>query len=94
MKIKRKLQFPRSLFFLLIMFTTLQRNLFPALAVLVLPAGYYVGVQLREEVDTKAMKAQLEQLSSLERQAQLEQQRTALLEEKHALMSKLKHNDD
>ncbi|CAO3590616.1 hypothetical protein BCR42DRAFT_417034 [Absidia repens] len=76
------------------MFTTLQRNLFPALAVLILPVGYYVGVQLREENDTKAMKAQLEQLSAMERQAQLEQQRTALLEEKHALLSKLKQNEN
>ncbi|KAI8337096.1 hypothetical protein BC941DRAFT_426709 [Chlamydoabsidia padenii] len=75
------------------MFTTLQRNLFPALAVLVLPVGYYVGVQLREEKDNKAMKAQLEQLSTLERQAQLEQQRMALMEEKQVLMSKIKHNE-
>ncbi|CAO3610803.1 unnamed protein product [Cunninghamella blakesleeana] len=64
----------------------------PTLAVIIVPVGYFAGIQLRESQDEKAMKAQLEQLSSKERQTLLEQQRLALLEEQQALKAKLDQN--
>ncbi|KAL0080112.1 hypothetical protein F4703DRAFT_1932129 [Phycomyces blakesleeanus] len=56
------------------MLPSLQRNLFPALAVLILPCGYYAGVLLHEQ----------------ERQARLLEQREALAEERQALLQKIK----
>ncbi|KAF7730976.1 hypothetical protein EC973_001022 [Apophysomyces ossiformis] len=68
------------------MFAMLKRNLFPALAVVIMPCGYYIGVQLRENKDGKQLSLQE---SEEDRQARLQKQMEALMEERQLVLSKI-----
>lgn len=72
----------------------LKRNLIPTLAVLIVPFGYFYGIQLRENRDARAMASQLEQQSVEERIEHLRRQRETLLEEREAILEKLQHQQN
>lgn len=65
----------------------LKRNLFPTLAVIIVPVGYFVGVTLRESRDEQALRQSIvNQRETLERQkAALEEERNVLQEKRRML---------
>ncbi|KAI9311727.1 hypothetical protein BX666DRAFT_2031884 [Dichotomocladium elegans] len=66
----------------------LRKNIVPALAVIIVPVGYFYGIQLREDTDAKKMQLQLMQQSEEEVLARLEQQKAALEAERKAILEK------
>ncbi|CDS13944.1 hypothetical protein LRAMOSA06117 [Lichtheimia ramosa] len=75
------------------MLAFIKRNFVPAMAVTIVPLGYFFGIQLREDVDSRRIKEQLQQQSEEERIAQLEKRRAALIAERNAIMERRAMND-
>ncbi|OBZ83673.1 hypothetical protein A0J61_08277 [Choanephora cucurbitarum] len=71
------------------MLTKIKQNLFPALALMIIPCGYFIGTKLRERNDMKKM---LEQQQPMDQQDEesIRQQLEALREEREMVLSKLK----
>ena len=71
------------------MLTKIKQNLFPALALMIIPCGYFIGTELRERNDMKKM---LEQQQPMDQQDEesIRQQLEALREEREMVLSKLK----
>ncbi|KAI7883253.1 hypothetical protein K492DRAFT_175570 [Lichtheimia hyalospora FSU 10163] len=63
------------------------------MAVAIVPLGYFFGIQLREDRDSKRIKEQLEQQSEQERIAELEKKRAALIAERNAIMERRAGNN-
>ncbi|KAI9262327.1 NADP-dependent oxidoreductase domain-containing protein [Phascolomyces articulosus] len=59
----------------------LKANIVPAMAVFIVPFGYFYGIQLRKDSDAKEIQAKWQQQSEEERMERLRKQRAALLEE-------------
>lgn len=75
------------------MLAFIKRNFVPAMAVTIVPLGYFFGIQLREDRDSKRIKEQLQQQSEEERIAQLEKKRAALIAERNAIMERRANTD-
>ncbi|KAI8393586.1 uncharacterized protein BYT42DRAFT_609369 [Radiomyces spectabilis] len=67
------------------MLNRIKRNIYPVLAVITLPVGYYVGIQLRENADKKALLQQANE-AQLE---YLQKQRMQMLEEDKVVRQKI-----
>ena len=72
----------------------LKANIVPTLAVIVVPFGYFYGIQLRKDSDANEIQAKWQQLSEEERMERLRKQRAALLEERQILLEKQAKNKE
>ena len=72
------------------MLNKIKQNLFPALALMIIPCGYFVGTELRERNDMKKMLEQQQPMDNQHTEESLRQQLEALREEREMVLSKLK----
>ncbi|KAI7905700.1 uncharacterized protein BX663DRAFT_500608 [Cokeromyces recurvatus] len=69
------------------MFSAIKKNIYPAIALLTIPVGYYIGTELRERNDAK--KVLKEQVYDEDEMKKLRQQLEALKEERNLVLSKM-----
>lgn len=70
------------------MFAAIKSNIYPAIALTILPVGYYVGTELRERNDAKKQMLIAEESPSEEEIEKLKQQLETLREEREMVLSK------
>lgn len=66
----------------------IKNNIYPAIALMIIPCGYYIGTELRERNDLKKVMAQTPQETEQDVE-RLRQQLEALKEERQAVLSKI-----
>lgn len=72
------------------MFQVIKNNIYPAIALTILPVGYFIGTELRERNDAKkALLLSQDQVPDHEQMEQLKQQLEALKEEREMVLSKI-----
>jgi hypothetical protein len=71
------------------MFSAIKNNIYPAIALMILPCGYFIGTELRERNDAKKMLQQVDQVPDQEQIEKLRQQLEALKEEREMVLSKI-----
>ncbi|KAI7871506.1 hypothetical protein BDF14DRAFT_1761864 [Spinellus fusiger] len=69
------------------MLSILKHNSFIIPALIILPCGYYAGINFREFMDERSTENQ--QKSEAVRHAKLREQREAILEERRAILEKI-----
>lgn len=72
------------------MFQIIKNNIYPAIALTILPVGYFIGTELRERNDArKALLLSQDQVPDHVQMEQLKQQLEALKEEREMVLSKI-----
>jgi tRNA C32,U32 (ribose-2'-O)-methylase TrmJ len=71
------------------MLSAIKNNIYPAMALMILPCGYFIGTELRERNDAKKILQQVEQVPDQEQIEKLRQQLEALKEEREMVRSKI-----
>lgn len=66
----------------------IKNNIYPAIALMIIPCGYYIGTELRERSDLKKVIAQTPQETEQDIE-RLKQQLEALKEERQAVLTKI-----
>lgn len=68
------------------MLSVIKNNIYPAIALITLPVGYFIGTELRERSDAKKMVSQVVTEDDIKK---LKQQLETLREEREMVLSKI-----
>ena len=76
------------------MLARLKANILPTMAVIIVPFGYFYGIQLRKDKDAKDLQSNWDRQSEEDRVERLRKQRAALLEERQIILEKQARNKE